>query len=156
KGHIAETQTDLAGRTVRTIANYDNGTVTETDTDRDVTTDYQYDVYGRLATLTVRNAKGSGNGIADQATRYVYGSIDNASWVTAVVSPDSTDSIAQDPDTFVWSIASGTDHTSTSYDWLGRKTSDTDQRGVKHDYQYDSAGRLSADIVNNLGASSEH
>jgi len=32
--------------------------------------------------------------------------------------------------------------TSTTYDWLGRTTSTTDQRAVTHTYTYDSAGRL--------------
>ena len=37
--------------------------------------------------------------------------------------------------------------TSTAYDWLGRVTATTDQRGVTHTYTYDSAGRLAADTV---------
>lgn len=42
---------------------------------------------------------------------------------------------------------------STEYDWLGRTTSTTDQRGVVHEFSYDFAGRLSADTVTSLGTS---
>ncbi len=69
----------------------------------------------------------------------------NASWQTAVVDPDSTDTLSQDSTTGVWTITAGSDHTSTTYDWLGRTTSATDQRGIVHTYLYDSAGRLSED-----------
>jgi YD repeat-containing protein len=155
-GQITETQYDLLGRTIRTIDNYEDGTVDETDTDSDVTTEYQYDSFGRLATVTAIDAKGEGEGIADEATRYLYQSPENATWVTAVVAPDSTDVLSQDSDTGVWSITTDNgDHTSTTYDWLGRVTSTTDERGVVHEYTYDSAGRLSADTVTSLGLSGQ-
>ena len=51
-GRINETRYDAAGRTIRTIQNYVNGTVEETDTEQDITVDYQYDSRGRLATMT--------------------------------------------------------------------------------------------------------
>ena len=44
-----------------------------------------------------------------------------------------------------------TDHTSTTYDLLGRTLTTTDQRGVEHTYSYDTAGRLSADTATDLG-----
>ena len=88
-GRINETQYDDAGRVVRTIQNYDNGTVDETDTEQDVTVEYEYDSGGRLVTMTAYNAKGSGNGVQEQATKYLYTSAVNASWQTAVVYPDS-------------------------------------------------------------------
>ena len=44
-----------------------------------------------------------------------------------------------------------TDHTSTTYDRLGRTVTTTDQRGVVHTYSYDTAGRLSADTATDLG-----
>ena len=47
--------------------------------------------------------------------------------------------------------ALGQDLTTTDCDRLGRKTADHDQRGVTHQYAYDSAGRLAADIVTSLG-----
>jgi len=41
-GRIDETQYDAIGRTVRTIKNYQDGTVDETDTDQDSTVAYEY------------------------------------------------------------------------------------------------------------------
>ncbi len=150
---ITETQFDDAGRTIRTIQNYDDGDVDETDTDCDSTVEYEYDSGARLVTLTAFNPKGSGNGVEEQATKYLYTSTVNASWQTAAVYPDSTDTLSQDGTTKVWTITSGSDHVSTSYDRLGRTTSTADQRGVVHDYTFDSAGRLSADSATSLGSS---
>lgn len=152
-GRINETQFDDAGRTVRTIQNYDDGSVAETDTDQDVTVEYQYDSGGRLVTLTAYNAKGSGNGVQTQATKYLYASAINASWQTGAVYPDSADVLSQDSTTKVWTITTDNgDHVSTSCDRLGRKTSTTDQRGVVHEFTFDSAGRLAADTVTSLGS----
>ena len=151
-GRIAETQYDLLGRTIRTISNFDDGSVAETDTDQDIMTEYQYDVFGRLATITAINAKGSGNGTVDEETCYLYESPCNPTLVTAQVSPDSTDALSQDEDTLEWTITTDNgDHVATTYDWLGRATSSTDQRGVVHEYSFDSAGRLLADTVTSLG-----
>jgi RHS repeat-associated protein len=65
-----------------------------------------------------------------------------------VIYPDSADSLG------VWTFdvnGNHGDHFSTEYDQLGRTTSTTDQRGVEHDYIFDSAGRLSADTVDLIG-----
>jgi hypothetical protein len=78
-GRINETLYDDAGRVVKTIQNYANGWVVETDTACDITVAYQYDSGGRLATMTAYNAKGSGNGVQEQATKYLYTSAVNAS-----------------------------------------------------------------------------
>jgi YD repeat-containing protein len=48
-----------------------------------------------------------------------------------------------------WQITSGEDHVSYTYDRLGRRLTATDQRAVVHTYEFDSAGRLSADKVTN-------
>ncbi len=56
-GRTVEMQDDLFGRT---IANYVDGTVVETDTDSDVTIKYHYDAFGRLATLTAVNGESQG------------------------------------------------------------------------------------------------
>jgi YD repeat-containing protein len=152
-GRIDETQFDDAGRTVRTIQNYNNGTVEETDTDKDVSVAYEYDSGARLVTMTAYNAKGSAGGVQSQATRYLYTSAPNASWPTATVYPDSTDVLSQNSTTKVWTITTDNgDHVSTSYDRLGRATGVTDQRGVVHAYSFDSAGRPSADTVADLGS----
>ena len=103
--------------------------------------------------MTAYNALGSGNGVQQQATKYLYGSALNASWQTGVIQPDATDTLSQNSTTRVWTVTTGSDHTSTSYDQLGRVKIATDQRGVEHDYLYDAAGRLSFDEVVDLGTS---
>jgi len=153
-GRINHTEYDGAGRTVRTIQNYDDGEVGETDTDRDVSVQYQYDTGGRMATLTAYNPKGSGHGVQAQATKYLYTSPINAAWQTAAVYPDSDDVLSQNETTKAWTItADNGDRVSTEYDRLGRATAVTDQRGVVREYTYDDAGRLSGDIVTSLGSS---
>jgi RHS repeat-associated protein len=102
--------------------------------------------------MVAYDAEGSGNGVEEQATRYLYDSTVDAAWQTGVVYPDSTDTLSQDSGGD-WSVVSGADQTSTAYDWLGRTVTSTDQRGVVHTYSYDSAGRLSADTVTNFGTS---
>ena len=152
-GRINETRYDAAGRTIRTIQNYVNGTVEETDTEQDITVDYQYDSRGRLATMTAYNAKGDdGNpnneNVEPQSTKYLYACEYNASWQTAVVYPDSTDVLSQDSTTKIWTITTNNgDHTSSEYDRLGRLIVAQDQRGVNHEYAYDTAGRSWLDTV---------
>ena len=51
--------------------------------------------------------------------------------------------------------ANGPDVTTTDYDRLGRQTVFSDQRGVTHQYTYDTAGRLSANTVTSLGPASD-
>ena len=89
--------------------------------------------------------------MSEQATKYLYTSDVNRSWQTAVVYPDSVDSVSQDGNGD-WTVT-GTDHVSTDFDRLGRKTSTTDQRGVVHSFSYDPAGRLSDDEATSLGMS---
>jgi YD repeat-containing protein len=147
---------DPEGRVTRTIQDYTTGSgdfsggiPAAGDTGKDVTTDYKYDSAGRLAAQVAYDAKGTTT-VAEQTT-YLYDCATDASLPTAVVAPDSTDTLTHNTTTGDWTITSGTDHTSTAYDWLGRTTTTTDQRGVTHTYTYDSAGRLAADTVSNFG-----
>ena len=162
-GHVSRTVYDAAGRVVRTIKDYtgpgafDSTAIPlETDTAKDVTTDYRYDSAGRLVTVIAYDPKGSGNGVQQEFTKYLYQSLVDGSLRTAVIYPDSTDAVSQNAATGDWSITSGTDHTLTTYDWLGRTTTSTDERGVAHEYLYDSAGRLSANVVTSLGVTSQN
>ena len=50
-----------------------------------------------------------------------------------------------------WSITSGTDHTSTTYDLEGETLTSTDERGVTHAYTYNSDGQVAADTVTSFG-----
>jgi len=140
---------------VRTIENYVDFDpqygVDEDDTDCDVVVEYEYSA-GRLVTLTATNAKGNDSdpeneNVEAQATKYLYGSSVNASWQTVVVYPDSDDVLTQGVDG-TWSFTTDNgDHVSTDYDRSGRVVGTTDQRGVVHEYVFDSAGRLEADTV---------
>jgi RHS repeat-associated protein len=165
-GIVTWTQSDLAGNTLRTIQDFDgkaygqagsgfgsSGNVLDTDMAEDLTTDYHYDSAGRLATMTVYDAQGPGTTLQSQVTEYIYGSTVDASLVTAVVDPGSTDTVSQDS-SGDWSITTDTgDHTSTTYDWMGDTLTSTDERGVVHTYSYDSAGRQVADTVTSFGSS---
>ena len=160
-GIVTETRMDLLGRTTRTIQNFDglaygaygsgfdsDGDVLAADTAGDVTTDYQYDAYGRMVTMTVYDADGST--VTPQASKYLYTSSIDASMQTIAVAPDSTDTLSQGADGD-WTITSGTDHTTTTYDVAGETLTSTDQRGVAHSFFYDTAGRPTQDEVTNFG-----
>jgi hypothetical protein len=80
------------------------------------------------------NAKGDDNdpnteNVEQQATKYLYTSTINASWQTAVVYPDSTDTVQSNADGS-WSIASGSDLVSTTYDRLGEKLLSDDRKAA--------------------------
>ncbi len=141
-GRETHKEFDKLNRTVGVIENYVDGVVTETETDTDVTVQYVYDSSGRMEKLVAKNPKGSGNGVEDQETLYLFESEFNASWVTSTIYPDSSDT-----------DSTGTDQVKTTYDRLGRTVTTVDQRGVEHTYEYDSAGRFSADKVTSLGSS---
>ncbi len=160
-GIISETQSDLDGRTLRTIDNYvaagldQNGNPVAADTAEDVTTAYQYDTSGRLVTLTAYDANGST--LVSEQTKYLYQSTLDAELQTTQVSPDSTSTLSQNSTTLDWTITNDTGQESTTaYDWMGRATSKTDERGVVHTYNYDSAGRLTDDIVTSLGRANQN
>jgi RHS repeat-associated protein len=99
----------------------------------------------RLAYLNARNPKGSGNGIQDQKTYYMYTDATNASLQTAIIYPDTQDVVSVDGDNIVTFTTDNGDHVAVTYDRLGRRATVTDQRDVVHAYTYDSAGRLSSD-----------
>ena len=153
-GHKTETLYDFAGRTTATVENYTGtGAVTETtagDTNR--TTQYVYDNWGRLSKQIALNPKGSGNGVEQQTTQYVYGSDVDRSWVTATLYPDSSATVSVDSSGK--GTVSGTDATFAEYDQLGRQTQTTDQRGVTHAFTYDAAGRFASDSVDTSSAPS--
>ena len=88
----------------------------------------QYDSGGGLVTQTAYDANGSGQYALTQATKYLYSSPIGGSLQSAEVAPDSTDSVSQTAATLDWSITSGSDHTSTTYDVAGETSTSTDQR----------------------------
>lgn len=127
---------DLLGRTTAVINNYTDGVASETETDTDQITQYIYDTAGRLSVQRALNPLGTGNGVQNQDTTYLYESAISGSLVTSTIYPDSTDT-----------DSTGTDQVKVTYDRLGRQLTTTDQRGVTHTYTYDAAGRLQSDAV---------
>ena len=160
-GIIDETITDPLGRTVRRIQNSDgnvsgsagSANIAETDTAQDITTDYQYDSFGRLATMTAYDAKGAGKGVMPEATLYLYNSALDASLQTIVVAPDSTDLLAADGNGDWTFTTNAGDHTTTTYDNQEEVATTTDPRGVTHSYSYDALGRQVWDRVTSFGTS---
>ena len=75
-------------------------------------------------------------GVVAEATKYLYASTIDGSQQTGVVQPDSSDSLSQDPTTLDWSINSGSDDASTTYNLDGATATSTDPRGVVHSYSY--------------------
>ena len=114
-GHVTRTTTDLAGRTVETDQDYVTGQPGAFGTS-DIITRYFFDNFGRLATMRSENNttsfdpnnpdKGTSAGTVNEDTRYVYGCPYDGSLQTAVVYPDSTDSVRQDANAD-WVIDSG-------------------------------------------------
>ena len=145
-GRISQTLRDLAGRTTKTIENYVDGNVSETEAgDSDRTTEYLYNTKGQLATQRAYNPLGVGKGVQQQDTQYLYESSLSGSLQTDVLYPDSADT-----------DSSGTDQVTFTYDQLGRKVTSTDQRGVVHQYAYDPAGRLASDTATSLGRADQN
>ena len=138
---------DAMGRATKTIEHYDDGTVETQEFDADRTTEFRYDVKGRLGTLVAYNPKTAP--AEEQKTRYVYGSPVDGSWVTAIVYPDSS---AANEAGGTWQLVGGnSDYVGYTYDCMGRQTEAVDQRGTTRGFTYDSAGRLTTDTVTSLG-----
>ncbi len=139
-GRVTESRFDAAGRVRATVENRIDGVPTETETDSDRLTEYLFGPGWRLQTLRAHNAKGLGQGVEIQDTRYLYESTLNAGWATSTIYPDSVDA-----------TSAGTDHVKCSYDRLGRMTTCTDQRSTVRTIAYDTAGRFLSDVVTTLG-----
>lgn len=140
-GRVREQFFDMLGRTTKSVANYIDGTPSESETDTDQTVEFLFDDRGRLEEQIAYNPKGSGNGVEQQSTKYLYESPINGSFVTSEIYPDSSDT-----------TSAGTDQVKHTYDRLGRTLTTVDQRGVEHTYTFDSAGRALADAVTVLPA----
>ena len=137
-GQITWTQSDLAGRTLRTIESYvpagldQNGNPVAADTAEDVTTDYQYDTFGRLATLTAYDAQHSRRDrrranqipLPIDAGRLVA---DNGGLARFDRHP-----LAKLDDPRLDNHQRHGPGDLTTYDWMGRTTTQTDERGVVH------------------------
>ena len=138
---------DDAGRVVKTIQNYVDGTVSAAASDADVTVEMTYNADGNLETLTAKNPT-----TGDQTTTYVYGTtlsdseIATSTLKRAEIYPDSDDTPL---------LGDGTDgvfdRIEFCYDRQGQRTSKKDQNGSVHGYEYDALGRMTADKVTTVG-----
>ena len=128
-GRETRTFTDALGRTVKTVSNFTDGTISAARPDCNVTVLYTYHPSGQVETMTVKNPV-----TGDQITRYAY----SLGRLTHEFYPDSS---------------SPTDCVSYTYNRLGERISKRDQNGTVHAYTYDNLGRMVADTVTQFGDS---
>ena len=138
-GRVYRTEYDALGRTTKTVANYVDGVVSNTD---DKTTGYAYNGAG----LTGLTAYLTGGGV--QTTQYVFGvtqaggsGIDSNDVVGATRWPDPTTG-----------AASSGQQEATTVNALGEALTLTDRNGSVHTLSYDVLGRVVSDAVTTLGS----
>jgi RHS repeat-associated protein len=137
-GIVTQTYFDALGRQTETIADYTDGTPTDSSNQ---TTEYTYDGDGDILTQTAVEPAGTPN----QTTAYIYGAtsgVFSKTLLSKVEYPDATTGTAS---------TSASSDVSYSYDALGEKIGMTDQNGTTHQYNYDSLGRQTLDAVTTLG-----
>ena len=137
-GRVSRSYKDALGRTVRTIENFVDGVVSDTD---DKTTGYTYSGAG----MTSLSAYLTGGSV--QTTSYVYGV------TVATGSTIESNEIVRltqwaDPTT---GAASPTEQESTTVNALGQTLTSTDRNGSVHTVTYDVLGRVVSDAVTTLG-----
>ena len=139
---------DDAGRMVKTIQNYVDGTVSAAASDEDVTVDMTYNADGNLETLTAKNPT-----TGDQTTTYVYGTTLSESEIAtstlkrAEIYPDSDDTVA------LGDGADGIyDRIEFKYDRQQRVTEVKDQQQTVHAFDFDALGRQTQDRVIAVGS----
>ncbi len=147
-GSETRSETDDAGRVVRSVQNYVDGTPGPA-ADVDVTVERTYNADGNLLTLTAKNST-----TGDQVTRYVYGTaagglspaVYRNDLMRAEIYPDSDDTTA---------LGNGTDgvydRVEYAYNRLGERIAVKDQNGTVHQYAFDALGRQTQDRVTTVG-----
>jgi YD repeat-containing protein len=171
-GRETRTYFDDAGRTVKTIQNYEDGIIETAEPDRDVITETTYTPDGQVFEYIAHNGPGE-----TQTTTYVYGTtledsdIARSDLLVAVLYPDSDDTVAYDytktvnfgsgDETFTrglpypFLLSDGADglydRTETTYNRLGQPKTTKDQNGTVHAYTYDDVGRQTLDAITEFG-----
>lgn len=139
KGIEGRTTYDLMGRTLTTVENYVNGTVSDAD---DKTTEYTYSAAG-MTSLTAKLTGGGG-----QTTEWVYGVTQGGGHGLG-----SNDIVGATkwPDPSSGSASSGQQET-VLVNALGQPLVTTDRNGSTHTLTYDILGRVVSDAVTTLGS----
>jgi RHS repeat-associated protein len=152
RGLISRTVLDDAGRTIKTIRNYTDGTPGGgTNNDQDQTIEYAYSK-GLMTTYTAKMPGGT-----DQVTTYIYGTTGGGGALSNIATghllratkyPDSSNA-----GTTVANIDStDSDVVSLAYNALGQETRRKDQAGNVTETTYDTAGRPTARAVTTLAS----
>jgi len=129
-GRVDEKTFDAAGRLTKTV---ENVVVNGTDDDENRTTDFTYNLEGKMTTLAARN-----HVTGDQVTQWAYGVDVDTSGVARndllrqKIYPDSS---------------SSSDSVQYAYNRQGELIQQTDQAATVHAFLYDKLGRLLHDCV---------
>ena len=138
KGLESRTVYDALGRTIKTIANYVDGTVSDND---DKTTEYAFGPAGMIS-MTAKLTGGGG-----QTTEWVYG----VSTGSGLVSNDIVGKTKW-PDATTGASSTSEQETVT-VNALGQTLTSQDRNGNVHTIGYDVLGRVVSDAVTTLGSS---
>jgi RHS repeat-associated protein len=144
------TEHDLLGRPTKTIENYVNGVVEESDssTSDDKTTEYQYGPAGLIKIIAWQTST-----IAEE-TEYVYGVSQTSSGISGSYI-DSNDIVREtrwpDPTT---GVSSSSQKESVKVNALGQVIESTDRNLTVHQYGYDVLGREVSDAVTYIDSGS--
>jgi YD repeat-containing protein len=137
-GHVSRTYTDAEGRTVRTIQDFVDGVVSDTD---DKTVGYTYNGAG----MTSLTAYLTGGGL--EMTAYNYG-VTVAGGNTIESNDISAQTQWADP---TLGLASSSQQETLTVNALGQTLTATDRNGSVHTLTYDVLGRVISDAVTTLG-----
>jgi len=136
KGLLGKTYYDNAGRTTKTIENYVNGTVSDTD---DKTVEYTYHANDQMKTLKA----------------YLTSSTsETTEWILGITSPLASNDILKEmryPDASTGE-SSSSEKDQYTYNRLGQVVTFTDRNGNVHTYSYDIVGRITSDAITTLGS----
>jgi RHS repeat-associated protein len=148
-GRVDKTSYDAAGRSVETIENYKAASLSSSSSSssgvscigENRTTNYDYNLDGRLTTLTSQN-----DATGDQVTTWIYG-----------VDDDTKGSLINS-NALLWKKIrpvgeGGGDATSIyKYNRQGQALEFQDAADTKHNYLYDGLGRMISDVASDLPA----
>jgi len=137
KGILGKLYYDLVGRATKSIENYVNGTVSDTD---DKTVEFEYNGVGR----TKVKAKLTGGG--EQVTENVFGigtsgGLYSNDIIGAVKYPDPSAG-----------TSSSSEQETFTFNRVGEVVTGTDRNGNEHTYWRDILGRMTGDAVTTLGS----